>query len=424
MFEHSSAQPGNLQLTMVGAHQRDVPLTVRERLAFGPSTIGAALTALRPVAAEAWILSTCNRVELYALLPEASAEQILREFLAARSGLAPETLQQALTYRQGEAVVRHLCRVASGLDSMVLGEDQIVVQIKQALEQAQQAEALGHMLHRLVRAALAAGKAVRTETAIGRSHMSVVSVALDLARQVLGDLASRRVLVVGAGQMAELTLKHLRGAPSPTITVANRSPERARALAQRYGAHARALAELPALLAESDVVVSCTSAPGPLIAAADVARATAGRASPLLLLDLAIPRDIAPQAGQLPGARLYSVDDLQAISAANRAQRASEIERAEQIVDGAVARFEHWRRAQQATPTIKALRDRAEAIRVAEVERMLARLPSLDDRDRQAIHALSAAIVNKLLHQPMVALKEHSSDELIDAAQRLFQLEA
>jgi glutamyl-tRNA reductase len=425
LLQHFGDQELTFQLVMIGAHQRDVSVAVRERLAFGPDRIVGALADLHTIASEAFILSTCNRVEIYALLPASRpADAVLLQFLAEQSGIAPDVIAPSIVFRAGGEVARHICRVAAGLDSMVLGEDQIVGQIKGALEQAQRSSTLGQVLHRLVHTALAAGKAVRTHTGIARSRMSVVSVALDLAEQMLGSLATRSVLIVGAGQMAELALKHLRDTPALDVAIANRSITRAEGLAGRYGASGRPLADLPALLAASDVVVSCTAAQEYVIQTDDVRCAMTGRDRPLLLLDLAVPRDIAPAAGQVAGVRLYAVDDLQAICAANRAARASEIDRAEALIGAAVQRFESWRRARQATPTIRALRDRAEAIRASEVERMLARLPGLGDSDREAIHALSAAIVNKLLHQPIVALKEQPGDDLIGAAQRLFQLEA
>ena len=423
----SQFRPGSMpmieRLTMVGVHQRDVPVALRERMAFGPDTIEGALTTLRSIAAEGFILSTCNRVEVYAVLAgDVAAERILHQFLASQSGLEVGVLAPHVSFRAGIDVARHLYRVAAGLDSMVLGEDQIMVQIKAALELATRNDTLGQVLHRLVDNALAAGKAVRTHTGIARSRMSVVSVALDLAQRLLGPLATRRVLVIGAGQSAELALKHLRDLPSIEVTIANRSLARAEALAARYGAAAQPFAQRAALLANADVVVCCTSSPEPVISSADVAAALAGRTHDLLLLDLAVPRDVDAGVALLPGATLYAVDDLQAISAANRALRAAEIEHAEALVEQAVERFDGWLHARQATPTIRALRDRAESIRVAEVERMLARMPELAESDRQAIHALSTAIVNKLLHQPIVALKEPAGDDLIGAAQRLFQI--
>jgi glutamyl-tRNA reductase len=396
---------------------------MRERLAFVPASIQPALQALRAYADEGFIVSTCNRVEIGGLVAGDGGPQALMRFLADRHRVAPEDLAPHLYTYTGADAVRHVFRLAAGLDSMVLGEDQIQVQIKSALAEARDARIAGQLIDRLLQSALAAGKLVRTQTSIARSHLSVVSVALDIAREALGGLERRRVLVVGAGRMAELALKHLRDEAREGICITNRSLDRAQALAAAYGARARPFDQLEQALADADVVVSCTAAAGVIIPADMVARARAGSRAPLLLLDLAMPRDVDPQAAELEGVRLVGVDDMRAICDANRAARAAEVASAEEMVAGEVAKFMEWLALQDVVPTIRALRERAEAIRTAELQRTLAKLPNLSPREQEAIGALSAAIVNKLLHQPIRTLKDpEAGSQLAQVVQQLFQL--
>jgi glutamyl-tRNA reductase len=413
-----------VQLITIGVHQRTAPVVVRERLAFSAASLDQALQRLRTYVDEGMIISTCNRVEVYGLVSGAEpGDQVLRRFLAEWHHVAPEELAPHLYTFVGADAVRHLFRLAAGLDSMVLGEDQIMGQLKAAFAEAQAAGAPGQLLNRLVHSALATGKLVRTQTGIARNHLSTVSVALGIARETLGRLDQRNVLIVGAGRMAELALKHLRGDAPAGLGIANRTIERAQALAGAYGATAWSFDRLEEALRQADVVVSCTSAPEVVIDAAMVARALAGRERGMLLLDLAVPRDVDRQAAAVPGARLVDIDDMQAICESNRAARVAEVANAETLVEGEVAKFMEWWATQAVVPTIKALRERAEAIRVAEIERTLAKLPDLPPRTQEAIHALSAAIVNKLLHQPITTLKAPgSSGQLAQAVQQLFQL--
>jgi glutamyl-tRNA reductase len=412
-----------VQIVITGIHQRTAPVAVRERLAFGPAELPAALAALREYAAEGFILSTCNRVEVCALVEDGPDQQAqVERFLAHWHGLERADIAPHLYTYTGDAAVRHVYRLVAGLDSMVLGEDQIVAQLKDALVAAHAAGTIEGALHRLLHGALATGKAVRASTGIAAGHLSVVSVALDLARRQRGDLHGRRVLVVGAGRMAELALKHLAGEPGAVVTVVNRTYARAADLAARYSARSAPLADLEPELAVSDVVIAATAAPGLVIDAPMARRAVNGDRS-LLLLDLAVPRDIERAAGAVPGVTLYDVDDMRPICDTNRAARAAEIAQAETITEDAVAKFGEWWAAQQAVPTIRALRERAEEIRLAELERTLARCPELSERERSAVQALSAAIVNKLLHDPITTIKAAGAGpDLIQAARALFQL--
>jgi glutamyl-tRNA reductase len=413
------------QLVIIGTHQRICPVAVRERLAFGAANIQPALQALRDYTDEGFIVSTCNRVEVGGLVAGAGCEQELLRFLADCHHVAIEELAPHLYIHTGADAVRHLFRLAAGLDSMVLGEDQVQVQLKAALAEARTAEAAGPLVDRLLQSALATGKLVRSQTGIARNHLSVVSVALDLARQTHGSLTGRRVLVLGGGRMAELALKHLRDDTLESIVITNRTFERAQALAEIYGATARPFEQLAQAIGEADVVVSCTAATEVVIGAELVAQARAGVQTPLLLLDLAVPRDVDPAAAELPDVQLIGVDDMRAICEANRAARAAEVAGAEELVAAEVAKFMEWWATQEVVPTIRALRERAEAIRTAELHRTLAKLPDLSPREQEAIGALSAAIVNKLLHQPIARLKDpDGGGQLAQVVQHLFQLQS
>jgi glutamyl-tRNA reductase len=398
---------------------------MRERLAFGSETIREALLALRQHTDEGFIVSTCNRVEVGGLVADGpDAEQALMRFLADWHKVPLKHLEPHLYAFSGVDAVRHVFRLAAGLDSTVLGEDQVMAQLKAAMADAQAAGVTGQRVNRLLNSALATGKLVRTRTEIARSRLSTVSVALDIAREMLGDLRGRHVLIVGAGRIAELALKHLRGSQARSVVVVNRTFARAQALADMYGVQSLAFDQLDQALRDADVVVSCTSSPDVVIDAGQIERARQGIAAPLLLLDQAVPRDVDERVKQLPNARLFDIDDIQAICEANRAARAAEVARAEALVADEVARFMEWWAAQEVVPTIRALRERAEAIRQAEIERTLARLPDLSPREQDAINALSAAIVNKLLHRPIAALKEGGGDpQMALAVQQLFQLD-
>lgn len=413
-----------MQLVVVGAHQRTAPVAIREQMAFTDTSLPAALRALRACVAEGFIVSTCNRVELYALLPVGDQGRTLRQFLADFHALPLEELAPHLYTFVGDDAVRHLFRVAAGLDSMALGEDQIMSQIKATFQSAQAIGTLGTMTHRLLQTALATGKLVRTDTQLARAQLSVVSVALYLARQMIPSFVDQRILIIGAGRTAELALKHLKSASTRSITLISRTFERATMLAQRYGSTALPLGSLPEALAQSDIVISCTSSPDIVISTDLASVALLNRQHPWLLLDLAVPRDVERRVGALPNVHLYDVDDMQAVCDANRAARAAEVNTAEAMVEGEVAKWLAWWAAQEVSPTIRALRAHAESIRIAELERTLARL-DLTEQQQAAVAALTSAIVNKLLHQPTAALKTAvGGDQLAQAAKQLFSLEA
>lgn len=397
-----------MQLLAVGLDHHRAPLALRERIAVTGDRIVEALGHLRSRVSEGFVLSTCNRTEYYAVVGHAETGAVsLAEALLASSGVSADEIGPYLDVHAHEDAVRHLFRVAAGLESMVPGEDQILAQLKSAVECAGKLDALGPTTHRLGASALAAGKRVRTGTGIARHSLSVVSVALQLATEALGSIENRRVLVIGAGSTAELALKQLAGRGAASVTVTSRTAERASALASEHGAATVAWNALAGAVAEADLVLSCTSAPGVVVSADQVAAAVASRTAgePLAILDLAVPRDVSPAAGEIAGVRLWDVDDLQAICDENRRRRTGELARAEAITESEVERFMSWWSARQLAPTITALVNHAESIRDAELDRVLARMPELSDRDQQQLRAFAARLVNKLLHDPLTALR-------------------
>lgn len=413
-----SAPNSSPEITVIGVHQRTTPIDVRERLAFGAAELPTALARLRDHAPEGFILATCHRIEIGVLGDAEAALRFLADWYETEVG----DLRQHFSVWRGAAAARHVFRLAAGLESAVLGEDQIVAQLKDALLAAHAAGAAGANVHRLLHDALATGKRVRSETAIGQAHVSVVSVCFELARAAGVDPGTQRTAIIGAGATGELALKHLRSMDAPTPLILNRTLARAQALAQSYAAEALPLARTAEALATADLVICATSAPVAVIDAAMMHDAMAQRTRPLLLLDLASPRDVDPAAGALPGVTLIDLDGLTARCEANMAMRTAAADGAATLVEQQVARYLAWATAQHATPTIRALREHAEAIRSGEIARTLARCPELSEREQRAVQAMSEAIVNKLLHLPITTLKDDADAELIGAARRLFAI--
>jgi glutamyl-tRNA reductase len=414
-----------VQIVVVGLNQNSAPVAVRERLAFVPGELPRALDGLRTHVAEGFILSTCNRVEVYAVAGHAdSGAQLLGRFLAEARGFPPDELAPLLYAYGHEDAVAHLFRVASGMDSMVLGEGEILSQVRGALDAANAAGALGSVLRRLGSAAVGAGKRVRARTAIGRNPLSLVTLALQAAASRGRPLAGASILVLGAGEAAETVLRHAaRGAPR-RVTVVSRRHERATALAERYGAGSASLDELAAASADADIIVGCTSARELVLRAGDLAAARPPGAAELLCLDLGVPRDIDPEVRHLPGVTLVDLDELQAAVEENRTRRAREVEHGEVVVAAEVERFMEWWRLRQVVPTIAALRAYAAEVRDAEVDHALARLGDLSPRDAFVVRALAQRIVGKLLHRPLTVLRaDPEGANMAQILRRLFQLE-
>jgi glutamyl-tRNA reductase len=405
-----------MHLALVGTSHRLAPVEVRERVAYDREGAASVARDLVASAAEVVCLSTCNRTEVYV----ADSDGERAEAVAAR---VLERAVPSLYRLHDEAAALHLFRVAAGLDSLVPGEGEILGQVRAAYE----AGAPGRVLDRLFRQALHTGRKVRAQTRIAESPASVSSAAAALAQQVFGDLSGRRILLVGAGKVSELAARNLLSRGGEIAFVANRSPDRAVDLAERLGARALPLERVRAELQSADVVVSSTSAPGFVVSRADVESALpARRGRPLFMIDLAVPRDLDPAINELDGCFLYDIDDLEAVVADGLAARRREAERAEAIVAEEARRFKAWQASLDVVPAITSLRARAEEIRTAELARADHRLRELSEGERRAVEALTAQIVNKLLHLPTVRMKEAAvmADGVVyaDAVRHLFGL--
>lgn len=414
-----------MQFFVIGINHMTAPLAVREQFSISSGNLPALLALLGSYVQEGFILSTCNRTEIYGIVPdEESGRQGLAQFLA-RAGDAGEDILSSSTYTfGGAAAVEHLFEVAAGLNSLVLGEDQILVQLKEALERAAAACISGGAISRLGQCALQCGKLVRTRTAINRQHLSVVSAGLHLACDQIGSLERCTVAVIGAGRMAELALKHVHGTAQQVVIV-NRTPSTAAALAQRFGVSAAPFADLEQVLAAADIVIGCTSAAHTVIERSSVERIMADRQTrPLFLLDLAVPRDIEESCAGIQGVRLADVDSLNEICAANRRLRASEIQAAKDIVRAEANQFIKWWHSRSVASTIRSLRSHADTIRDAELERALARMPELSEYERTVMKHMACRIVNSLLHKPVVNLKQMPDSTAAGAlVQQLFGLD-
>jgi glutamyl-tRNA reductase len=397
------------RMLALGISHKTAPLALRERLALPEGRAASVLRELvaHPEIHEAVAISTCNRTELYLVASDpVEAENGALAALSRQAGIPPTELLRSLYSPRGMDAVRHLFGVAAGLDSMIVGEAEVQGQVKRAYELALVEGVTGPITNRLFRDALGAGKRARTETAIGRARVSVSSVAVELARGILGELASRRVLVVGAGENGELTAKALRERGVETVFVANRHYDRAIGLAQRFGGHAVRFDDLPGELEAADIVVSATGSPHQIVGRDElelVMEARGGRR--LLLIDIAVPRDIDPTVRELPGITLFDMDDLQREVARNLSGREAEVVRVRAIIEQEAERFGDWMASLDVVPTIAALRGRGEEI----VQRVLRenehRWESLGDADRQRVEMLARAVVNRLLHEPTLRMK-------------------
>jgi glutamyl-tRNA reductase len=416
----------NIDLLLIGVSHKTAPVAVRERLAVEPDATASALAELTALSAvrEAAMISTCNRVELYVAADDADrAAADLAGVLARRAGVAVADLAEHLYQHRDAAAVRHLFRVASSLDSLVVGEPQILGQTKQAYDAAVQHGTAGALLRACFEeGAFRVARRVRRETAIARNPVSVSSVAVEFARQVVGDFARRRVLIVGAGKMSELAARTLR-THGATLTVINRTRARAEELAQRFGADVADWNDLQGALTTADIVIASTGAQRPVLTLEmlrQVRKARRGRQ--LCLLDIAVPRDVEPEAGKLDGVYLFDIDDLQKQASDHRAEREEEAAEAEALVEEELGRFVKRWRSRQRGPLVSALQTHFHGIAKAEVLRLSA---GVDERERKARLDLAESLVKKLLHLPMTALRDDDPDEavsLVQALQRLFSL--
>jgi glutamyl-tRNA reductase len=422
-----------MKLQIVGCSHHNAPIDVRERLAFSPEQTSDALVRLRQrfPGAESVLVSTCNRVEVFTAAEEPAVCPTHREvadFLAEFHGLDGMEILHVLLERTGEDAVRHLFMVASSLDSMVVGEAQILSQVKQAYELARTADSAGPLTNSVFQSAIRVAKRVANETAINQRRVSIPSVAIaDFASQIFERFDDKTVLVIGAGETGEETLRYLICEGARDIVVVNRSAERAQDLAERVGGIARPWSDLHALLVDADLVISTTGASQPIVTVDSYQQVHHRRHQrPLFVLDLAVPRDFEPAVGSHLGVYLYSIDDLQEACEANRRAREKEWPKAEKIIAAETARFMADLHHRATGPTVRRLKAQADEVKVDELSRLLNKLGDVDDRTRDEIARSFDRLVNKLLHPPLESLRDEAEtgppQGLIDALKRLFQL--
>ena len=417
-------------IAVVGLNYKTAPIDVLEKLFAGCSREGnfpAVLKAI-PGVHEILHLSTCNRVELVVSTDDdLRVLDLLKSFLV-RSGALTNNEASCIYVHRDEDAIRHLFRVASSLDSLVMGEAQILGQVKEAYRRALTENSTGIILNRLMHRAFRTAKRVRTETGIAANPVSVSFAAVELAKKIFGSLAGKKTLIIGAGEMAELTCMHLIGNGAEEITVANRSTVQAEILAEKYHGRAVGLGTLDEVLCDADIVISSTGAPSYVVTEDMVRRCLRKRKNRLLfLVDIAMPRDIDPAADGIENVYLYNIDHLQDIVDENMKSRRRESLKAEQIVHEEVAQYFNWLKELEAVPTIVSLRSKAEGIVRMEMEKASSWMGSLESEDRDKVEALVNGIVNKILHAPMTAMKEESaefqSQDIVAAARQLFRLD-
>lgn len=404
-----------MQLLAIGLNHKTAPLAVRESVSFTSEEIAQALPAVLDAFApktegavkEAMILSTCNRTECFFSAEDASlAAQKLVPFVADMKGLSlRELLPHTYQFRQAD-VARHAFRVASGLDSMVLGETQIVGQIKKAWREARQAKAIGLMLGHLFDCTFAAAKEVRTATAIGSNSVSLAAAGVRMASQLFGDLSKEKILFVGAGEMIELCAAHFCAQHPARVVIANRTLDRGAALARRFQAEAAELKSLPDIISDFDIIVTCTASALPIIGLGMIQRAVAQRRHrPILIIDLAVPRDVEPEVSKLEDVYLYTVDDLGKVVAYGKESRRVAVSQAEAIIEMRVRDFEAWLATREAVPEIRALRGRGEQLRQEALQKARQRLAAGVEAET-VLEELSKALTRKFLHSPTVLLRD------------------
>ncbi|MFM2397654.1 MAG: hypothetical protein RLZZ144_904 [Pseudomonadota bacterium] len=413
-----------MQLFAFGINHQTAPLAVREQIAFNVETMEPALRDLvgNGAAKEATILSTCNRTEIYC---STSQPNQAVNWLAAYHNLPAAELEPYVYRLPMEQAVKHAFRVASGLDSMVLGEPQILGQMKQAVRHAEQAGTLGFLLHKLFQRTFSVAKDVRTQTEIGSNLVSMAAAAVKLAERIFPSVAEQRVLFIGAGEMIELNAVHFAARNPVHITVANRTLERAEALARRINGRAITLNELPDQLALHDIIVTCTASTLPILGKGMVERALKQRKHrPLFIVDLAVPRDVEAEVAELNDVFLYTVDDLSEVVRDGLDARQGAVKEAEVIIDSGVTEFLHWMESREVVPTIRILRDHAERQRRHEMEKALRSLTKGDSPEK-VLEAMSMALTNKFLHAPTQTLNQAQANEreaLLDAVHRIYHL--
>jgi glutamyl-tRNA reductase len=417
-----------MRICHIGLNYKTAPVELRERLAVPEADIHDILQSkiAHSSIREAALLSTCNRVEMTLVTHDPDAAiAVAHEWFAKKANLPLAEVIDHLYAYTTDAAIRHLYAVASGLDSLVLGEPQILGQVKASYELALEAKTAGHILHRLYQSTFAAAKRARSETSIGRQAVNISSCAVELAKRIFGDLAGKTVLLVGAGEMAELAATHLKANGCNEILVANRTLERARKLAVEFDGHALTLEQLPDYMDRADIVISGTGASTYVLLPEDIKPAMKKRGGqPMFLVDIAVPRDIDPRIGDIPGAYVYDIDDLQQVVQGNQQNREREAEQARVLLEEEALAFSGWLKSLESVPIIRGIQQQVEKARVEELEKASRYLKGLSEEQQQAVERLSRAMMKRFIHPTMQTLKtlpdDIEGDLLMGAASRLF----
>lgn len=416
-----------MKFQIIGVNHNSAPLTVRERLAVPEAQLPDAVQHLvkQPGVEEGMVLSTCNRVEVITSCNEAPAD--LRGYLRSYFGVNADTIASHLYEYQEREAVRHVFRVASSLDSMVVGEPQILGQVKEAYSVARSLGAINSALEALLSRAFAVAKKVRSETAIGSSSVSIASVAVQLAEKIFGSLEGKTVYLIGAGKMAELAARHLISHGAGKMIISNRTQERAENLAQAFGAQTAPFENLHETAAQADIILTSTGATEPLFRREHGERLLKGRRNrPVFFIDIAVPRNVHPEVNKLDNLFVYDIDDLQSVASSNSSERKKEAERAESIVEAEVERFTQRIKSLHMVPTILSLQEYCETIRQAEIDRIRGRMGQITPEQEAAIEAMTRGIINKLLHTPITTLKSSAGEPeaatIQEMVRRLFNL--
>jgi glutamyl-tRNA reductase len=417
-----------MDILVVGLNHKTASVEIREKIAFDGPRLEEAIRVLKhsPAVAENIILSTCNRVEIYAgVTDRESGTESIKNFIADFHKVPKQALDRALYVYSGRNAAKHIFRVASSLDSMVVGEPQILGQIKDAFDFAMKNKSTGFFLNKLMKKAVSVAKRVRTETKIAENAVSISFAAVELAKKIFGDLSTKSFMLIGAGEMAELAARHLINNGVKDVLVTNRTFERAEELASEFNGKAVRFDDFVQELRHTDIVICSTGAPNYILFKDQIHKIMKERKQkPMFLIDISVPRNLDPKINELDNVYLYDIDDLQGVVDTNIQERQKEAEKAEKIIDSEVESFLKWQASLSAVPTIVALREKAEAIRREELEKTLRKLGPLEEDKIKSIEYLTTSIVNKLIHPPTVALKseEENRELMVDIVKKLFNL--
>jgi glutamyl-tRNA reductase len=415
-----------MQIHVVGVNHSTTPIEIRERLAVSSARVLDALSLLQKYVSQGLILSTCNRTEVYSIPNSGGPSQPGIDFLKAWANVSDADLLPYVYCYRSEEAVRHLFRVASGLDSMIIGEFEILGQVNQSLEEARKARMVEHPLLNLFHQAMRVGRRVREKTGISKNALSVSSVAVALAAKAIGDLTTRKALVIGTGEAGRLVAKALKERGIAQITTTSRSYDKASTLATALGGNSVDIGSLGRELATCDIVISCTGAPHLILDFKSVENAMQARShQPLVIIDIAVPRDVEPQVSQISNVFLYDIDDFTHLSELNRKQRETEIKKSMEIIEAEVERFISWWQSMEVKPVISSLVKRAEDIRQTQLDMTLKKLRHLSPEEQQSLEAMTKAMVQKILHEPIQQLKTNSRqrNDYIKLVNDIFQLD-